>query len=222
MVAAYYGRAGCVRMLAGEEAGMHDKYNWTALMFAAYSGHLECVKILVSLEKGMRSNDGWNALIAAAKNGSFECVEILAPLEKGMRNKDGWTALMIAGYHANLKCVKVLAGEEAEMRDHCGRTAMMKSAEKGEVVSFLSPFEAGIADSKGMNQTCYAIDRSADPVAAIRLEKTAGWLLDGKTILEAEIGRRQKSLFEAERRQIQRNPLWKREVQLAESQRERP
>jgi len=45
---------------------------------------------------------------------------------------------------------------------------------------------------------------------AIRLEKTAGWLLGGKTILEAKIDRR--SVSEEDRERIQQNPLWVREI----------
>ena len=163
------------------------------------------------------------ALMHAAYWGIPEAVRLLIQREAGTRDNTGRTALMIAAEKGHREVVQMLLGKEDGVQDNEGKTAMMFSMEKEmHIEALLSPFEAGIADSKGMNQTCYAIDRSADLVAAIRLEKTAGWLLDGKTILEAEIGRRQKSLFEAERRQIQRNPLWKREVQLAESQRERP
>ena len=70
MVAAYYGKTGCVRILAEKEAKMQDEEKRTALMYAAENGHLECVKILAPLEKGMQSNnichDGWTALMHAA------------------------------------------------------------------------------------------------------------------------------------------------------------
>ena len=58
MVAAFYGKAGCVRLLAEKEARMQDEDGWTALIYAARNGHLECVKILAPLEQGMKSNHG--------------------------------------------------------------------------------------------------------------------------------------------------------------------
>ena len=51
MVAAYYGNAGCVRILAEKEARMQDGFNSTALVYAVYNDHLECVKILHLLRK---------------------------------------------------------------------------------------------------------------------------------------------------------------------------
>ena len=98
------------------------------------------------------------------------------------------TALMYAAEQGYLDIVQVLIEKEAGMQDNYGETAMMKSTWKGEIVSFLSPFEAGLTGSNGWNQTCHAIDNHRNIIAAIRLEKTVGWLLDGKTILEAEIG----------------------------------
>ena len=105
-----------------------------------------------------------------------------------MKDKDGQTALINAAENGHTECVKLLLDFEAGMRDNRGETAMMKLTGKGEIVSFLSPFEAGIADNNGWNQTCHAIDNNRDITAAIRLEKTVGWLQKGKTILEAEIG----------------------------------
>ena len=45
---------------------------------------------------------------------------------------------------------------------------------------------------------------------AIRLEKTAGWLLYGNTILKARIG--WESVSEESKQKIQQNPLWAREI----------
>ena len=86
---------------------------------------------------------------------------------------------MYAADNNHLECAKLLAPEEAGMRDDAGETAMMKSTKKDEIVSFLSPFEAGLVDNDEQNQTCYAIDARADVIMAIKLEKTAGWLLRG-------------------------------------------
>ena len=57
MVAAFYGKTGCVRILAEKEAGRQDGYdghNRTALMLAARNGHLECVMVLASKECGKK------------------------------------------------------------------------------------------------------------------------------------------------------------------------
>ena len=67
MVAACYGNAGCVQVLAEKEAKMQDGYNRTALMFAAENGHLECVKILAPLEKGMKNGYGSTAKSLASR-----------------------------------------------------------------------------------------------------------------------------------------------------------
>ena len=77
MVAAYYGKTGCVRILAEKEARMKDEQGRTALMFAAGEGHLECVKILVPLEKGMKTNSGDTAKSYA----SGECRDYLRQFE---------------------------------------------------------------------------------------------------------------------------------------------
>ena len=105
------------------------------------------------------------------------------------------------------------------MRDNDGQTAMMKLVKNGEVASVLSPFEAGIADNNGWNQTCYAIYDSADVITAIRLEKTAGWLLYSNTILETRIGWHMVS--KEQKQKIQKNSLWAREIRLAEFQQKR-
>ena len=105
------------------------------------------------------------------------------------------------------------------MRDDVVKTAMMKSDDDGKVASFLSPFEAGLIDNSERNQTCYAIDARADVIMAIRLEKTAGWLREGKTILEARMIC--SSVSEKDKQKLQHNPLWMREIELAETQQKR-
>ena len=96
---------------------------------------------------------------------------------------------------------------------------MMLSAKKGNIVSFLSPFEAGITDNYGWNQACRAIFFSRNDIAPVRREKTAGWLLGGKTILEMRIDGR--SISEKIKQKIRRNPLWARETRLTEFQQKR-
>ncbi len=56
---------------------------------------------------------------------------------------------MHAAEEGHLECVMVLASEEAGMRNNSGQTAMMQLTRKDEIASFLSPFEAGLADNKG-------------------------------------------------------------------------
>ena len=41
-----------------------------------------------------------------------------------------------------------------------------------------------MVDGSGWNQTCHALASKSGALNAIRLEKTAGWLLYGKTILK--------------------------------------
>ena len=69
MVAAFYGKTGCVRILAEKEVKMIDGDKMTALMFAARNNYSECVKILAPLEQGMKDKNGWTALMYAALKG---------------------------------------------------------------------------------------------------------------------------------------------------------
>jgi len=136
-----------------------------------------------------------------------------------MKGSIGRTALMCAADNNHLECAKLLAPEEAGMRDNDGATAMMRSTKKGNIVSVLSPFEAGLTDNKGWNQTCYAIRGSADVIAPVRREKTVGWLLDGKTILETK--RHYRLVSEEGKQEIKQNPLWMREIRLVGFQQKR-
>ena len=54
---------------------------------------------------------------------------------------------------------------------------------------------------------------------AVTLEKTAGWLQDGMTILAMKSNWRLR--FEYDEWAIQWNPLWMREIELAEFQQNR-
>ena len=66
------------------------------------------------------------------------------------------------------------------------------------------------------NQTCHAIANHADIVTAITYEKTAGWLLEGKTITNVKMGKRAAS--KEDKKRIRQNQLWTREIRLAEDQ----
>ncbi len=115
--------------------------------------------------------------------------------------------------------MKVLAGKEAGIQDSSGKTVMMQFAGNDEIVSLVFPFEAGFVDRDDRNQTCHAIDNHRDIIKAIRFEKTVGWLLGGNTILEAEID--WWLVSEEDKERIQQNPLWTREIKLAELQQKR-
>ncbi len=95
----------------------------------------------------------------------------------------------------------------------------MLSAKHADTASLLSPFEAGSVDNSGLNQTCCAIADRGDVFTAVRLEKTASWLLNGETVLEVKIrketDRECRPASEEDRRKISRNPLWMRELELA-------
>ena len=97
-------------------------------------------------------------------------------------------------------------------------TAMMIAAEARArgVGDVLFPFEAGMLDNEGFNQTCSAIASECEVLGAIRREKTAGWLYEGNSILVVEFGLH--SLSEEDRQAIQHNPLWMREIELARAQ----
>ena len=75
----------CARLLLEREAGMLDKYGWTALMLAAINGHTECVKLLLERERDMRTTRKWfefppgtTALDIAEKKGYKEIASILS------------------------------------------------------------------------------------------------------------------------------------------------
>ena len=92
----------------------------------------------------------------------------------------------------------------------------MLSVRKGATTSLLPPFEAGIVNNNGLNQTCHTISKKKDIVTAVTYEKTAGWLLEGKTITNVKMGKRAAS--EEDWELILQNPLWTREIRLAEHQ----
>jgi len=77
MVAAFYGKTGCVRILAEKESRLQDGNGRTALMYAAGNGHLECLKILAPLEKGMKDKDGKTALYYTTHSSNKECAQFL-------------------------------------------------------------------------------------------------------------------------------------------------
>jgi len=146
----------------------------------------------------------------AAMFGHKNIVRMLVEKEKNMKDNTGRTALMLAAENRNADIVHLLVGKEAGMQDSERRTAMMLSTKESATISLLSPFEAGLTDSIGWNQTYHAIYNRANITVAVRFEKTVGWLLGGKTILEMRIGWRSVSKEDEER--IQQNPLWVREI----------
>ena len=105
------------------------------------------------------------------------------------------------------------------MRSNGGETATMLSATKCEIASLLSPVEADTADNSWRNQARHAINYNANILTAVGREKTVGWLLEGETILEMRIDGR--SISEESKQEIQQNPLWVREIRLAEFQQKR-
>ena len=129
----------------------------TALIIAAQCGYLDIVELLADKEGCLRDGDGKNALMHAA---AYNCTECIRPLriEAGMQDNEGTTAMIIA---ARNKCF--------------------------DVSELLFPFEAGMVDDYRRNQTRGANGCAGTLVQAIRLEKTAGWLFDGKTVLEGDL-----------------------------------
>ena len=74
-------------------------------------------------------------------------------------------------------------------------------------------------DRDNLNQTCHAVLYGKYNFRAIKLEKTVGWLLFGYTALNTKV--RNYSIPEADKKKIQENPLWRREIELAEFQQKR-
>ena len=162
-------------------------------MLAAEDGNSDIVRVLAEQEKKSRDDSGKTALMHAAEHNHLDCVKILAPLEERLQDSGSHTALMIATEKDNSDIVRVLASRETGTRDRWGRTALMLSARTGAATPLLFPFEAGLADKFGQNQTWYAASTLTGVLRAIRFEKTVGWLLEGKTILEARVNSRSVS-----------------------------
>ena len=179
MVAANYGHAGCVRVLAEKEAGMQDEYRNTALMAAAQKGHPECVKILAPLEKGLKNNDGWTALyFSMLPELSRDCAELLwkhpeerytfrlaeiraklgtSPVSCKEGTCPGASGLVDAVTLGCPQCAEKFLSE-AGKRDGRGMSCLMYVAKWGcaDLVKVLLEKEKGLRDANGHNARWHA------------------------------------------------------------------
>ena len=114
---------------------------------------------------------------------------------------------------------RLLVSREAGMKNNEEDAAMVRSAEKGRMAQFLFPFEAGLTNGYMLNYTCCTIAFRSDVIAAVQFEKTAGWLMNGKSITHVMIDERK--LSKENQLRISQNPLWRREIELAEYQQRR-
>jgi ankyrin repeat protein len=140
MLAAYMGRASCLKLLIDQNAkiNMQDKYGGTALICATIDGHDKCVKLLIDsgADVHKQNKDGYTALMRAAIDGHDKCVQLLidngADVDK--QNKNENTALMCAAMRGHHKCVKLLIGNGADVNKqnkYNGCTALIWAAMKG-------------------------------------------------------------------------------------------
>ena len=106
----------------------------------------------------------------------------------------------------HVRCASLLANKETRIF----------SAKRDETALLLFPFEAGLVDNKRLNQTCYTLQNDGNVPVAVGFEKTAGWLLLDKTIANAELG--WHLVHKKDKSGIQKNPLWMKEIELAEFQ----
>jgi len=104
-----------------------------------------------------------------------------------MRDNNGWTALMFTTDSGRLDRAHIILEEYMGIWNKGGDTDTTLSAKRDATALLLSPFEAGLVDNMGLNQTFHMIIGRTNFIAAIHAEKTVGWLRNGNTILEAMI-----------------------------------
>lgn len=87
-IAALRGYDAIVSLLLDSEAGIQDKYGFTALMYASANNNITCIKLLLPKEKGLLTTakfvvgQGISALVIATANNNLEAVKILLPAEE--------------------------------------------------------------------------------------------------------------------------------------------
>lgn len=87
-IAALRGYDAIVSLLLDAEAGIQDKYGFTALMYASANNNVACIKLLLPKEKGLLTTakfvvgQGISALVIATANNNLEAVKLLLPAEE--------------------------------------------------------------------------------------------------------------------------------------------
>ena len=132
MIAAWYNKAGAIRLLLGE-LGYCTASRMSALMFAAIAGSLDSVSLL-TVEAQHKNSLGQTALMLAAMRGHVNIAKLLAPLEAGLQDDQGRTALMYAVQQNNVKMVQLLADHEPGYQDIDGKTALMYAVHRSSLI----------------------------------------------------------------------------------------
>ncbi|ESU39427.1 Ankyrin repeat protein [Giardia duodenalis] len=137
-------------MLVGEERGLQDKNNQTALMIAGEEDYARAASLLVPYEKDRIGSEGKTALVIAAEAGHETVVEAIDPTDE-----NGITALMRAVNRNDVGAVKALLPiqrgrktyKEVTISGWYMRTgtALMMAAAHGyaEIVELLAEHEKG-------------------------------------------------------------------------------
>ncbi|TNJ28118.1 Kinase, NEK [Giardia muris] len=138
------------------QAGLHDEYGKTALMYAAERGNVFAIKILLEYELGMQMLSDWRggtALMYASRSGQLQACQLLID-EARMQDSYGMTALMLAAEKNYVDIVELLIQYEAGIRMFNSRTACMRAAElfNIEALQILLPTEGIIPHHTG--KTC--------------------------------------------------------------------
>ncbi|EET00512.1 NEK-like kinase protein [Giardia duodenalis ATCC 50581] len=138
------------------QAGLQNKFGFTAMMIAAKRGFVEIVKILMNQESGITTKrkcgvPSATALILAAMCGQAEVVYLLHEKERGIQDKLGMTALMHAAMRGYTDIVLILRNAEACKRDFHGCTALLMATEHNrlDIVKLLVDQEAQMSTTDG-------------------------------------------------------------------------
>lgn len=138
------------------QAGLQNKFGFTAMMIAAKRGFVEIVKILMNQESGITTKrkcgvPSATALILAAMCGQAEIVYLLHEKERGIQDKSGMTALMHAAMRGYTDIVLILRSAEARKRDFHGCTALLMATEYNrlDIIKLLIDQEAQMSTTDG-------------------------------------------------------------------------
>lgn len=138
------------------QAGLQNRFGFTAMMIAAKRGFVEIVRVLMSQEAGITTKrkcgvPSATALILAAMCGQAEVVYLLHEKERCIQDKSGMTALMHAAMRGYTDIVLILRSAEARKRDFHGCTALLMATEYNrlDIIKLLVDQEAQMSTTEG-------------------------------------------------------------------------
>lgn len=138
------------------QAGLQNRFGFTAMMIAAKRGFVEIVKILMNHEAGITTKrkcgaPSVTALILAAMCGQAEVVYLLHEKERCIQDRSGMTALMHAAMRGYTDIVLILRNTEARKRDFHGCTALLMATEYNrlDIIKLLIDQEAQMSTTEG-------------------------------------------------------------------------